>query len=96
MGDLVQAARLAVKLTEARDTLRALWRDTWPEPVRPHMELLQRVSKESGRSVLDLVIELATRAADAGDGMGALMILAAAVELIEPTASTTSEEVAGA
>lgn len=83
---ILRAASVASRLLDARDTLRRLHGPDWPTRVRPHMDLLQEIAARSGKSVLEIALRAAEVATEKHDGMGALCILAAAVEIEEPTA----------
>lgn len=86
MGSLYDAVLVSSRLMQARDTLRNLWRDTWPiEPVRKAKATLQEMATATGKPVLEVAMKAAQRASDHGNGDAAVMILAAYVEIVDPT-----------
>lgn len=79
--------RLAARLYEARDTARILLGDKYASRMQEGGTMLQDLAEKSGKSLLVVAGEMANQMDREGKPYGALAILAAAVELIEPSGS---------
>lgn len=77
--------RLGAKLYEIRDRVRWVLGDRWPEKVAQVRAMLEVRMRLAHEDELSAAAFLARPAAENGDGMWALLILATAVEMIEPS-----------
>ncbi len=75
--------RLAAKLYEARNTVRLLLADKYRARMTELGKILQQAADSSGESVVEVATDLVKRAHLRG--FEALTLMAAAVELVEPT-----------
>ena len=80
MSDTMQAARVAIKLESALQTMKSLHGDKWPERAAPYRAVLDGVIGTEGCSVLDAALPIAKAMSDAGESP--VMLLAAAAEMI--------------
>lgn len=78
---------LAARLYAARDTARILLGDKYASRMQEGGAMLQDLAEKSGKSLLVVAGEFANKMEREGKPYGALAILAAAVELIEPSGS---------
>jgi len=85
--DEQQAVRIAAKLLEARQAARDLFGARYHEKVKPYMEIVQQAAKNREVSNLDMAEQMARDLVDAGKSP--LMVLAAVVELTEPSKPST-------
>jgi hypothetical protein len=77
--------RMAAKMYEMRDACRSFLGDVYPERMKEYGEALTNVSKATGRSVLSI----ATDAAKEASPFGIITLMAAVVELTEPSAAAS-------
>lgn len=77
--------RTAAKMYEARDTVRLLLGDRYPATMKKLGAELSRMAVDTGEDVLSVALALCKAATNAGKAGAALQILAAAVELSEPS-----------
>ena len=77
---------IAAKLYEARSAVRALLGDKYHAKMKIGMDALQALSDEQKISPLVAATRTATMYERQGRGVAAILILAAAVELMEPSA----------
>ncbi len=75
----------AARLYELRAAVRRRLGERFPEVMREHGEWLRRISKVSGKSVLEVAIQAAAELKAKDQPAAAIVILAAAVEEAEPT-----------
>jgi len=88
MADLMKAARVAVKLESALQTMKQLHGDKWPERAAPYRAVLNGVIGTEGCSVLEAALPIAKAMSAAGETP--VMLLAVAAEmLITQTPSPT-------
>jgi hypothetical protein len=78
--------RIAAKLYEARDAVRTLLGDKYHEKMKIGMDALQTLCDEEGISPLVAATRTANMFDREGRGAAALLVLAAAVEMLEPSA----------
>lgn len=83
-----QTVKLAAKLYEARDAMRALLGEKYASAMADTGAAISDMAKKSGAPPLSAAVQLAKACADDGDGFAALRVMAAAVEMIEPTNPT--------
>lgn len=79
----MQHARLAVKMEEARDTMRRFWGDKYPERIAPFREAIQRWRRETGKTTMEVGLTVCQLAEKHGGGMDAALAIAALAEEIE-------------
>lgn len=77
--------RLAAKLYEARDGVRLLLGDRFADEMRKGAELLTAVSASKGETVLQTAIRLGKQYNAEDRPFASMVVVAAAVELIEPS-----------
>jgi hypothetical protein len=80
-----KAIRLAAKLYETRDGLKLLLGDRYAADMAEVGTLLTAASKKIGRGIIETAGRLAKEAQKDGEDRIAVMYLAAAVELLEPS-----------
>jgi hypothetical protein len=79
-----QQVKMAARLYEARDTIRRLLGDRYAAVLEPYKVMLQKVMTMNGCDEIAAALWTARRV-ERTDGMEIIKILAAAVEMIEPT-----------
>jgi hypothetical protein len=79
MADLMQVARVAVKLESALQTMKRLHGDKWEERAAPYRAVLNDVIGVEGCSVLEAALLIAKAMSDAGEMP--VMLLAVAAEM---------------
>lgn len=79
-----QQIRTAAKMYEARDAVRLLLGDRYPERMKRLGEQLRSAASEAGLDTLAMALRACKAATAQGRPGVALQILAAAVELSEP------------
>ena len=79
-----QNIRLASDLYEARRAARFLLRESYAETLKPYRDLIGRVMTEKKLSVLQAALDVGKRIPPA-DGIPLMCVMAAAVEMIEPS-----------
>ena len=82
---MAQPIQIAAKLLECRDAHKAIFGDTFHSVIKDYQELIQRVAKEKKASILDTALIMAEYLEKNGKGRGAPLLIAAAVELIDPS-----------
>jgi len=80
-----QNVRTAARLYEARDTAKTVLGDKYALRMFRGGQLLTKSARNSGQSVLTVAAHLAKKCEEDGRPFAAVVILAAAVELIEPS-----------
>lgn len=96
MRDLLGNMRLADRLLELRAQQRYLANlggapgdnSAWLARVRPYLDVVRGHHECSGKPILTCALECAQFATDEKKPVTALMLLAAGVELVDPTPST--------
>ena len=78
------AVKINARLYEARDSVKTLYGPGWLEELRPYMETLENIHNAKGVSYLTLGQTIAREMQDRR--INPLMVLAAMVELMEPSA----------
>jgi hypothetical protein len=86
--NIIQAAHLADQLYAARDAARIMCGDSFSGVMSRFGGHISRLAPHCG-GVLQAAEKWARAAADADDGKAAVIILAAAVELLEPSQEAT-------
>ena len=79
MADLMQAARTAVKLEAALQTMKRLYGDKWEERAAPYRAVLNGVIGTEGCSVLEAALPIAKDMSE--KGVSPIMLLAVAAEM---------------
>jgi len=82
--DLMQAARVAVKLESALQTMKRLHGDKWEERAAPYRAVLNGVIGTEGCSVLEAALPIAKAMSAAGESP--VMLLAVAAEMCNANA----------
>lgn len=77
--------RLAAQLYEARDAARLFLGDKYAERMKEGADLLKQAQQESGKNVLAIAAFMARVAESNEQPFAAAVILAAAVEMLEPS-----------
>ena len=77
--------RLAAKLYEARETAKTLLGDKYAERMKEGADLLKQAEQETGKNPIAIATFLAKKCEEEGRPFGAVAILAAAVEMLEPS-----------
>lgn len=77
--------KLAARLYEARDTARTLLGDGYKEKMAQGIRNLEALAVEHNITVLEAAMRTAKVFNADYNGMGALLVMAAAVERMEPT-----------
>ena len=93
MADLMQAARTAVKLEAALQTMKSLHGDKWDERAAPYRAVLNGVIGTEGCSVLEAALPIAKAMSEAGETP--VMLLAVAAEMCNANAEAQRPAVAG-
>jgi len=81
-----RAAHLASQMHRMRDAMRSIWGEHYPEKVLPWQSAITNVAEGKHLQPLQAAIQLA-KAAD-HDGYAVIAVMAAYVEMIEPTERT--------
>lgn len=81
--DLIKASQVATKLKETRQAVQALYGDEWRQKLAPFTAILEGLHKEKGVPYLTLGQQIAKEMQERG--INPILVLAATVELIEPT-----------
>lgn len=77
--------RTAAKLFDARDSMRRLHGDNWPQKINEISPIIRGVAKEGNTSIFSAAIQIAKKASKDGQPMASVMVLAVACELSENT-----------
>ncbi len=91
MADHLRAEKVvtnAARFYELRAAVRQRLGERFPGVMREHVEWLRRISRVSGKSVLEVAIQAANDLKEKGEPAAAIVILAAAVEEAEPSTET--------
>lgn len=78
--------KLTAKLYDARATVRTMWGDKYAEGIKAPMKGLQKVATAHGVDIIQAALLASKDLAEQHRGPEALIILAAAVEILEPSA----------
>jgi hypothetical protein len=79
--------KIAAKLYECRDTAKRLFKEEYEERVKPYSTLIIAVSEANKIDTLQSMIKISQLEIMENNGMGLMMLMAAAVEIIEPSKS---------
>ena len=85
MADMMQAARVTVKLESALQTMKRLHGDKWAEKSAPYRAVLNGVIGTEGCSVLEAALPIAKAMSEAGETP--VMLLAVAAEMCNANTS---------
>lgn len=89
---LFRRVELAAKLRDTRDLYRRLWRDVWPAPVEETMAFLRAAMEAHGvKNPLEMAHRVAARAEADGQATLAVLVIVAAVEIVDPTPAGWAE-----
>jgi len=78
--------KIAAKLYECRDTAKRFFREDYSEKLRTYKNVIEGHQKKFNLDVLPSVYEICSLESVRDDGMMTMLFMAAAVELIEPSA----------
>jgi hypothetical protein len=81
-----QAVRITAQLYEVRETVRRIYGARAMEVMKPYMDLLRQVHKAKGIPIINLGLQMAEDLDRRN--MNPMVLLAAMVELIDPTKET--------
>jgi hypothetical protein len=73
--------RTAAKLFDARDSMRRLHGDKWPQKINEISPIIRGVAAKGKVSLLSAAIQIAHKASEDGQPMASVMVLAVACEL---------------
>jgi hypothetical protein len=82
---MMNRIQLAAKLYDCRDSMKSLFGDEFEAKTKPYRERLQAFSERRKIGILDAALIMAKDLAAAGHENAVLLLLAAAVELVEPS-----------
>jgi aminopeptidase C len=77
--------KIAAKLYECRDTAKKFFKELYPEKIKPYVSLINAVAKANNLDKLHAVLKIAELKTINNDGFAMMMVMAAAVEIIEPS-----------
>ena len=77
--------KLAARLYDARTALKSLWGDEYHAKIAVPMQELQKSANRQGLQIIPAAMNAAKHFTDRYEGGTALIILAAAVEILEPS-----------
>lgn len=80
---LLIAAKIADSLRGVRDEMRRFWADKYEVRTEPFREAIARWSKQSGKPVAEVAIDVIKVAEEKGGGMDAALAIAAACDAME-------------
>ena len=80
-----QVIQMASKLYDARSSAKVLLAERYFPRVDAFQERIRNAMKASGREEMEVAIHMADVLAKAGCGLDSIVMLAAAVEMIEPS-----------
>lgn len=83
---------ITAKLFECRDAMRDLFGETFPVVIKDYQEYLKKLAEHRGIAILDAALDTAKTLREGGHGGAVPLMLAAAVELIDPSTSTSPAE----
>lgn len=84
---MLTPAQMAARFHDARDTVRRTWPNSWRLVLKPYSEVLRELERRAGMATLPAVVAISKQLkADDADMGVMLFYLAAAAELMEPTA----------
>lgn len=83
MADLVQAVKLTAQMQHMRDTMRSVWGEEYPEKVVKWQTAIKHVADVKHVAPLQAAIQIAKEAS--GNGFAVIAIMAAFVEMVEPS-----------
>jgi hypothetical protein len=86
-----QHVRAAARLYEARDAVRSLFGERYADVLEPFKAMIRKAQALNDCDEIAAALWIARRVSRS-DGMEVLKILAAAVELVEPSSVPTSEK----
>jgi len=73
----------ALKIKNCSDTAKRFFKDTFPEKVKPYMEIIRGVMEAKKIDTIPALLVISKTEAYESDGMVQMMFMAATVELIE-------------
>ena len=86
-----QALEITERLAQTRNTVRAHLRENYAAKMADMGGVIRRVSEKTGLSLLATGTEIAKHADEAGEAYTAMLLLAATVELVDPTPAPAAQ-----
>lgn len=80
-----EAIIITAKLADTRATVRNHLRERYASRMREFGDIVTRVSLKTGDSILSTGTTIASHCDESGDAYNAMLVLAATVELLDPT-----------
>lgn len=80
-----QRIKIAARLYHVRDTAKRFFREDYLEKLKPYTHILQAVCKANEIDELQALIRCLQLESIAGNGMAQMVMIAAAVEMMEPS-----------
>jgi len=77
--------KIAAKLYECRDTAKRFFREEYAEKLKPYIAIIKAVMKANELDELGAILRISKTETYQENGMGQMMFMAAAVELMEPS-----------
>lgn len=77
--------KIASKLYECRETARNFFKELYPEKIKPYVNIINNVAKANKKEPLQAVLMICDLDTIKNDGFAMMMVMAAAVEILEPT-----------
>jgi len=77
--------KMAAKIYKCRTTATDLFREEYEQRIDPYIKILKGVMKENNETEIKAVLRLSNEAPFVGNGMAEMMLMAAMVEIIEPS-----------
>jgi len=77
--------KIAAKLYKCRDTAKRFFREEYSEKIRPWKNIILDHQKRFSLETLPSVLELSSFESIRDDGMATMLLMAAAVEIMEPS-----------
>lgn len=81
-----QQIKMTAKLYQCRDTAKRFFRDEYEAKLKPYKNIIESHQKKFNLEVLPSVLELCSFESVRDDGVMTMLFMAAAVEMLEPSA----------
>lgn len=83
--------KIAAKLYQCRDTAKRFFKEEYKEKLKPYTRVLEAMKKIINSDTLPALLECLKLKLIDDNGMGQMMFMAAAVEMIEPSKDMENE-----
>jgi len=80
-----QQVKMASKLYQCRDSAKKLFREEYKEKIQWYVDVIKAWQEKHKLDVLQAVLQICNTDSIKDDGMGTMMFMAGAVEIIEPS-----------